>query len=260
MGQIVRNNRSFESIPIKHQFIPDKGPGKHRIGLIVLSNDYTTEQDFINARPNSDIAIFVSRVPNSSDCTLDTLPKMAPHITEAAKLIVPEGHVDAIAYACTSGTVCMGYDKVCSKVHSARPNVPVITPITASLNALSSIQANKISVLTPYEPNVNAAIAKYLEDSGIQISAFSSFHISDNEIMAALPPDAIFKAAIEADRADTEALFISCTAIRAMEVAESIEREIKKPVITANQAMIWQALRISGYKMPVEGFGTILTQ
>ena len=44
------------------------------------------------------------------------------------------------------------------------------------------------------------------------------------------------------------------------QVAESIEREIKKPVITANQAMIWQALRISGYKMPVEGFGTILTQ
>ena len=260
MSQVIQNSRPFESLPIKHQFIPDQGPGKHRIGLVVLSNDYTTEQDFINARPNSDVAIFVSRVPNSNDCTLDTLPKMAPHITKATKLIVPEGHVDAIAYACTSGTVCMGYDTICSKVHSARPGVPVITPITAALDALNTIKVNKISVLTPYEANVNAAIAMYLEDAGVKISAFSSFHIADNEVMAALPPDAIFNAAIEADRSDSEALFISCTAIRALEVAESIEREIKKPVITANQAMIWQALRISGYKKPLQGFGTILTQ
>ena len=259
MSQPFQDFTSFESIPIKYKFTPDEGPGKYRIGLIVLSNDYTTEQDFINARPNSDTAIFVSRVPNSNDCNLDTLPKMAPHITTATKLIVPEGHLDAIAYACTSGTVCMGYDTICSKIHTVRPNVPVITPITASLNAFSSFKVRKISVLTPYENNVNAAIAKYLEEAGIQINAFSSFHISDNEVMAALPPDAIFNAAIEANRADSEALFISCTAIRAMEVAESIEREIKKPVITANQAMIWQALRVAGYKKPVEGFGKILT-
>ena len=74
MSQIVQNSRSFESLPIKYQFVPDQGPGKYRIGLVVLSNDYTTEQDFINLG-HSDVAIFVSRVPNSNDCTLDTLPK-----------------------------------------------------------------------------------------------------------------------------------------------------------------------------------------
>ena len=94
----------------------------------------------------------------------------------------------------------------------------------------------------------------------MKISAFSSFLIEDNEIMAAVPPEAIFEAAIEANRPDTDALFISCTAIRALKVAERIEKEIGKPVITANQAMIWETLRISGYTKPIMGFGQILQQ
>ena len=83
MEQLLRIKTSFKSTPVTSKFTPDEGPGKHRIGLVVLSNDYATEQDFISARPNDDVAIFVSRVPNANDCTLDSLPKMAPFITKA---------------------------------------------------------------------------------------------------------------------------------------------------------------------------------
>jgi len=260
MEQLVNINTSFKSNPVTTKFTPDEGPGKHRIGLVVLSNDYATEQDFISARPNDDVAIFVSRVPNTSDCTLDSLPKMAPFITKATELIVPEGRLDTIAYACTSGTVVMGYETICEKIQAVRPNIPVVTPITASLKALHYLNAKRIAVLTPYEDNINSAIASHLQSSGVEISAFSSFLIEDNEIMAAVPPEAIFEAAIEANRTDSDALFISCTAIRALKVAERIEKEIGKPVITANQAMIWETLRISGYSKPIMGFGQILQQ
>ena len=37
---------------VKSNYTPDNGPGKHKIGLVLLSNDYVAERDFINVRPN----------------------------------------------------------------------------------------------------------------------------------------------------------------------------------------------------------------
>jgi maleate isomerase len=250
--------KPFQTIPVKTAFTPDMGPGKHRIGLILLSNDYATERDFINTRPGDDVALFSARVPNTPECNLNTLPKMAPHITTAAGQIVPEGRLDVIAYSCTSGTVVMGYDEICARVHAARPGVRVVTPITASLAALDWFAAERLAVLTPYTDDVNGAIAGHLRDKGKEICAFTSFHIEDNEVMAALPPNAIYQAALEADRPEAHALFISCTAIRAVDVVERIEQRLGKPVVTANQAMIWQALRWSGFDKAIEGYGQLL--
>ena len=248
----------FAATPVSGVFATDDGPGKHRIGLIVLSNDYATERDFINARPGDDVSLFVTRVENTPDCTLETLPLMAPHIEKAAALLVPDGRLDVVAYACTSGTVVMGYDTICARIHAARPGVRVVTPITASLAALDQFGADRIAVLTPYTDDVNSVIAAALIQSGKSISAFTAFGIAGNEAMAALTTDDILRGAREADRPDADALFISCTAIRALDVVDRIERMIGKPVITANQAMIWQSLRWSGCNAAVPGYGALL--
>lgn len=248
----------FRTNPINADFTFDDGPGRHRIGLILLSNDYVTERDFINARPGDDVMLFFARVPNTNACNLNTLPMMAPHITTAAGQIVPEGRLDVVAYGCTSGTVAMGYDTICARIHAARPEVPVVTPITASLAALDRFGATKLAVLTPYTDDVNSAIAAHLNACGKEICAFTSFHIEDNEVMATLPPEAIFQAALEADRPEADALFISCTAIRAVDAVERIEQTLGKPVVTANQAMIWQSLRWSGHAGAVAGHGRLL--
>ncbi len=250
----------FASTPVTATFTPDGGPGTHRIGCVLLSNDYATERDFINMRPSDDVALFFTRVENTPDCTTETLPLMAPHIQVAAGLVVPEGRLDVMVYACTSGTVVMGYDRICELIHATRPGVKVVTPITASLAALATFDARKLAVLTPYTDDVNAAIAGHLESKGHEINAFTSFGIEDNEVMAALPPDAIYQAALEADRPEADALFISCTAIRAVDVVERIEQTLGKPVVTANQALVWQALRWAGYDAPIEGYGQLLRQ
>jgi maleate isomerase len=249
---------AMHSTPVKTRFTPDAGPGRHRIGLIVLSNDYATERDFMNMRPADEVAVFVSRVLNTPECTVETLSAMGPHITATASLLVPEGRLDVVAYACTSGTVVMGYEAICGHIHAARPDIPCVTPITASLAALDRFGAQKLAVLTPYTDDVNAAIAGHLKAVGKTVSGFTSFHIEDNELMARLPADAILEAAIEADRPDADALFISCTAIRAVDVVERIEHTLGKPVVTANQAMFWQALRWSGYDNAVAGYGRLL--
>jgi maleate isomerase len=247
----------FETVSGRTQF--DDGPGRYRIGLVALSNDYVTELDFMNMRPSKDVVVYTSRVPNTPDCTVETLQKMAAHITQAASLIVPEGRLDVMAYSCTSGTAVMGFDKIRSLIHAARPGIACVTPITSSLAALDKFNAQKIAVLTPYVDDVNADIAKYIERSGKTISAFTSFKIASNEEMAKIAPESIYQAALAADRDDADALFISCTAIRAVDVIHQIEQKLGKPVVTAVQAMYWQALRLSGYNEKIIGFGQLFS-
>mgnify|MGYP006118141469 CR=1 FL=1 len=237
----------------------DDGPGKYRIGLVTLSNDYVTERDFMNMRPSDDVAIFTSRLLNTPECTVETLSEMAPHITKATSLIVPEGRLDVIAYACTSGTAVMGFESVQSLIQAARPGIACSTPLTSSLEALDLLEAKRISVLTPYIDNVNDNIASYLESNGKTITAFTSFKIADNEKMARIMPKSIYQAALKADRDDADALFISCTAIRAVDVIDKIEQKLGKPVITAVQAMFWQSLRLAGCHEKIYGYGQLLS-
>ena len=246
----------FESVGEHARF--DSGPGQFRIGLLVLSNDYVMERDFINMRPSDAVAIFTSRLPNTPDCTVETLREMAPHISGSTSLIVPDGHLDVIAYGCTSGTAVLGFDEIRSRIQSARPGVLCTTPLTASLSALERFNAQRLSVLTPYVDDVNIEIARYLESRGKSIAAFSSFKIADNEEMAKLSPESIYQAALSADRDDADALFISCTAIRAVEVVERIEKTLGKPVVTAVQAIFWESLRLAGYRGAVCGYGRLL--
>ena len=248
-------NNSFKSIKGNPEF--DHGPGKFRIGLVTLSNDYVTERDFMNMRPSDDVVIYVSRLLNTPQCTIETLQEMAPKITEATSLLVPEGRLDVVAYACTSGTAVMGFERIQELIQAARPGIACVSPLTSSLAAMDFLGIKRIAVLTPYIDEVNTSIADYLEAAGQSISAFTSFKLAENEDMARLTAESIFQGAIEADRDDAEALFISCTAIRAVDVIVRIEQKLGKPVITAVQAMFWQSLRLAGFKGKVSDYGRL---
>ena len=251
-------SRAYASEPVRAAYELDAGPGAHRIGLIALASDHATERDFMNMRPGDEVVIYTSRVRSVNPCTVANLRAMAPLLTEAASLILPESRLDVMAYSCTSGSVVIGHDAVVESIHAARPGIACVTPLAAALAGLERLGVTRVAVLTPYIDEVNATIACHIEDQGVEIAAFTSFHMADDMQMANLPPEAIYQAALEADRADAEALFISCTAIRACDVVERIESALGKPVVTAIQAMFWQALRYAGYTAPVGGYGRLL--
>ncbi len=257
-SNISARGQEREANPVQTVYELDEGPGRHRIGLIALASDYATERDFINMRPNDEVAVFVSRVLNVNPCTVENLLTMAPRITDSVSLILPDGRLDSVAYSCTSGSVVIGHEAVAASIHAIRPGIPVATPITAGLAAMERFGARKVAVLTPYIDEVNEHIVDYMENNGMEVLALTSFLFADDNDMARLPPEAIYAAALEADRPEADALFISCTAIRAVDVVERIEQTLGKPVVTSNQAVYWQALRAAGYDTPVPGYGRLL--
>jgi maleate isomerase len=234
-------------------------PARWRVGLIALATDHTSERDFAAMCPVRDLAIYVNRVAFANPANEENLLTMQPLLTEAAALILPGESLDAMAYSCTAASALIGDDVVCAALQAAKPDCPVVTPTSAALQAFATLGLQQISVLTPYTQDVTQALTNYFERSGRTILNASCFGFSDDREMARIDPDEIFDAAVDTCHPKTEGLFISCTGLRAASVAQRIEDQLAKPVITSNQAMFWHTIRQAGCPLPVPGYGRLLS-
>jgi len=238
----------------------DGGPAKHRIGLVALDSDVATERDFQAMLP-PDSVFYTSRIHCFNPITIENLKKLGPQVSAATELLIPGQRLDVIAYSCTSGTVALGYDEIVRQVRSGgRQDIKVVTPVNSALKAMEQLGVRKISLLTPYVDSVNQAMRVFIEEHGVKVLNMGSFCLDDDKEMAELAPDAIHRAAIEVCADEADALFISCTAIRAVEIIESTEQVLGKPVLSAIQTLFWQAIRATGYTAPIEGYGTLMRQ
>lgn len=237
----------------------DHEQGRVRIGLLVLANDYVVERDMMAMRPNDDeVHLFVARVPFEGECEPEALAAMAERLTASTDSILPGGRLDAVIYSCTSGTAAIGAENVARSINASRPNAAVITPITAAHEAFETLGVQEISVLTPYTNEVTANTVAALEAGGAEAVMTMCFGIEVSDDISAVTPESILHAAVEADHPDADGLFISCTDFRAAQMIEDIEASIGKPVVTANQATFWSAIRKGGYERKISGFGRLL--
>jgi maleate isomerase len=65
---------------------------------------------------------------------------------------------------------------------------------------------------------------------------------------------------LRVDGKENEAIFISCTNFRTIEIIQELEEATGKPVISSNQATLWYALRKLGLKDSIKGYGQLLEQ
>ena len=66
--------------------------------------------------------------------------------------------------------------------------------------------------------------------------------------------------AASVDRSDAEAIFVSCGALRTMDVISEIEAATGKPCVSSNQAMLWHCLRLAGIDDRIAGLGQLFSQ
>ena len=57
---------------------------------------------------------------------------------------------------------------------------------------------------------------------------------------------------------NSRGVLIGGTGFRCVGILETLERDLGRPVISANQASLWHCLRMSGIRTPVEGYGALL--
>jgi maleate isomerase len=236
----------------------DDGTGaRARIGLIVLAGDATVEQDFRSLLLPAEIGLYVSRVPSLA-VTVENLLMTAKGLGAATALLLPDQRLDVVAYACTSGAVIAGEKAVAEAIRAVRPGIPVTTPITAALAGLARLGVRRVAMLTPYVEEVNAPVVRHMAASGIEVVDIATFDLLAEGDMGRVTQEAIVAAVENLDHGRAEAVFVSCTALRAMAAIERLESRLGKPVLSSNHALSWHALRLAGVATPIQGFGRLM--
>ena len=239
---------------IEPKFIFKSNP---RIGLITLGSDFRIEKDFNNVIYGRDIDLYVNRIHCYNPLTNDNLAKMAEDITEVTKDILPDQKIDCIAYGCTSGTVAAGYDVIKEKVNLAKPEAKVTTPITSAIKALKVLGINKISIFTPYTKTINDSVASYFKKRNITINSLSYFDIDSDLDIGKVDEQYLFEVLSKTDLEDSDALFVSCTALPVLSIIDKLEKKLNKVILSSNQTLIWDSLNEINYKEKIEGFGKL---
>ena len=89
------------------------------------------------------------------------------------------------------------------------------------------------------------------------MQSFGTFNLEVDSDFANIDPKYLSETLIQLDTSSADALFVSCTALPALEIIEEVEKKINKPVLSSNQTLIWDTIRSVGFKSPVEGYGKL---
>ena len=245
---------------IKSKYIKPKFKKKYnpKVGLLTLTTDLTIEKDFNSIFSQLPIDVFVNRIHNENPLTKENLLKMRDQIKGITEKILPGEKINTVAYWCTSGTIAIGEDKIKEKIQLAKPDCYVTTPITSAIKAFKLMNIKKIDVFTPYPETVNETIHEYFSKKNIDVLSFGTFNLDLDSDFANIDPQYLSETLIKLDTSRADALFISCTALPALEILDEVEKTIKKPVFSSNQTLIWDTIRSVGYKSPVKGYGKLL--
>ncbi len=230
------------------------------IGVIVLASDSTLEFEFRQICDLPGIGLFHSRIYNDNKITPVTLKAMKAGITQACDVIVPGCPLDVVAYGCTSASIVMGEDQVFEQVRKSRPQAKYTTPVTAAFAAFKALGVKNIGILTPYRTDVNVKVKAYFEKAGFCVPVFGSFNEENDPTVARISTDSIKTAVLEVGgHPRVEAVFVSCTALRVVDIVAEVEAELGKPVTSSNHAMAWHCLRLANVQDRLPQLGRLFS-
>jgi maleate isomerase len=240
--------------------IPPTGPAygeDFRIGLIALSTDLAVERDFAKLSDDR-VTTFTTRVRMRTPNSEATFLELERELPSVAALLVPTSRLDVVVLGCTAASMLIGDERISAAVTAVRPGVQVTNPALAVVTALRILGVTRLALLTPYTPSVTKVTIDFLASRGIETVDAIGLGIDMDDTHARIPEAVLMDAARSLDRARAQAVFVSCTAIRALNIVAPLEHELGIPVLTSNQAAFWHAMRLGGVHRRVDGYGQLL--
>ncbi|ARP80012.1 hypothetical protein CAL12_03685 [Bordetella genomosp. 8] len=227
-----------------------------RVGLIVPSVNAVIEPDY--ARLGLPGLTFHATRVMLRETTPEGLRAMNAGVAQAAELIASVTP-DVVAYACTSGSFIDGEAALARQLESleAIAGCPVVATSRCIVESLRALDIRGVALATPYLDSVNDAERAFLQSHGFDVVGVEGLGLSGKAIRE-VAPDAVAELIRRADRPAAQAVFVSCTDFRALEVAGRMEAELGKPVLTSNQVTLWGILKSLKLRLPVAGHGALL--
>src|SRR5215510_6865144 len=210
-----------------------------RIGMIIPSVNSMTEPQFNHFAPPG-LAVHVARARVAGEWKRP-LPAMADEIATSAKLL-SDVAPDLIVFHCTDTSMSQGpkgEGRILDIIREAT-GIEALATSRLVLEALQTLSLRKLVLLTPYKSN--RAVMDYLEATGFTVLCDVALGLGPLEF-AKVTPREWADLARKHDRPDADGIFLSCTNTTQIEAIADIERELGKPVVNSNQAVLWGCLK-----------------
>ncbi|WP_300012076.1 Asp/Glu racemase [uncultured Roseobacter sp.] len=237
--------------------------GRARFGILVPFTNTNLEPDMTLLRPEG-VSLHFARLGGYDEDEIPDADQMhglgASDLGEPLRLL--QGvKPDVILYGCTSATLTHGpsFDRDLAHQIKQDSGAETVTAAGALVHALQSLGIKRIGFASPYVAAINDLAIAFLSQVGIKTVERSEVAtVLDNYGQGELDPQTVCDLGLAADHPDAHAIVMSCTDMRSVECIARIEAKLGKPVITSNQAMVFQAMHLAGLPDTLPGFGQLL--
>ncbi len=233
-----------------------------RLGVIVSPPNTVCEREMAQLAPEG-VSIHAARMfrPRgvgslSRDVLLQTNESL-PQVAESLGHLKPH----LVLFAHTMGSMINGPDQeqALTDMLAEASDCTAITTATAVVDALKALQISRLSLAAPYPDVMTKMEVKYLEEAvpGLEVVKDMCLSMESGFDIGTLDPSVAYTTAKEVDDPRAEAIFLSGTNWRTIDMIGPLEADLGKPAITANQATFWAAMKhlhIGGFS----GYGKLL--
>ncbi|WP_244562609.1 arylmalonate decarboxylase [Ensifer aridi] len=247
---------------VSDKWVPEFDNGRAwraRLGFVLIASDHLIEEDTMRMAPEG-VCVHFTRSHMPIGCTVENLAAMESGLAAAAADLMPEFEVPVVCYACTSGTAVMGEEAVIRELKRAHPHRQATTLLTGVIKGLRALSAQKIVLGTPYTDEVTSVVARYMKETGFELLNVQGLNLVYDKDITRVTPAYIREFAKAIDHPEADAIFLSCGGFRAIDVIDQIEQDTGKPVVTSNQGMMWNCLRMAGVQDQFGGYGRLLRE
>ena len=249
---------------------PDGWGTTARIGVIAPHADIGPDAE-LSAMVPAGVSIHATRVffggmavDRNMDEPIAIAPLRAyvfpPLLDDAVKLLAG-GPLSVIAYAFTS-TSYLGGDGddavLRERLQRRSGGIPVITTGAAALDALRLLGVRRVALIHPpwIAGDLNRLGEEYLRRSGFDIAMVASAELPGGQLD--VTPEGVFDWTVANVPDDADGIFFGGNGFRVVGVIEQLEATLDRPVVSANQSLLWGALRACRVETAtVRGYGRI---
>jgi len=251
-----------------------------RFGILVIDKDPVAETEFWSLAPPGvgvNAARFESpRRPGTDFYGEDPGRRVAetPGISTGLA-IFGQMQLDAICLCFVTSSFLGGitFDERFGELGKATANgTPVTTGAQAITAAAAHLGIQRPFVVVPpwFKDEIIDAAAAYFTEADLPPSGIRRFDLGtgwatmapwqtwDAGAQWSVRPEDLYRQIRRGVPAGSDSVIVAGSGFRAIEVIEPIEADLGIPVLTSNQAGLWQCLRLANVHAPVAGGGRLL--
>jgi maleate cis-trans isomerase len=169
---------------------------------------------------------------------------------------------ESVVWACTSGSFVYGWEGAHEQVRAlARAaGLPASSTSFAFVHAVREIGASRVAVGATYPDDVADLFAQFLRAAGVEVTGVRGCGIITAAEVGTWGEEEVLALARAADDPGAEAVLLPDTALHTAAHIPALEKELGKPVLTANQVTVWEALRLADRRVNAPSMGALFTR